>query len=118
MNASMRAPILVAALAALVVVLLLGHASLDSAEARNHLETAARQSERLGRLVADLFELSRLESLIKRMADIVGAALVLVVTSPLFAAVANFVPIDQGMGHGQGVERIAQLVREHPLARI
>jgi len=43
-------------------LLLLGHASLDSAEARNHLETAARQSERLGRLVADLFELTRLES--------------------------------------------------------
>jgi signal transduction histidine kinase len=40
-------------------LLLLGHASLDSAEARNHLETAARQSERLGRLVADLFELTR-----------------------------------------------------------
>ena len=43
-------------------LLLLGHASLDSAEARNHLETAVRQSERLGRLVADLFELTRLES--------------------------------------------------------
>ena len=43
-------------------LLLLRHASLDSAEARNHLEVAARQSERLGRLVADLFELTRLES--------------------------------------------------------
>jgi signal transduction histidine kinase len=43
-------------------LLLLRHASLDSAEARNHLETAARQSERLGRLVADLFELTRLEA--------------------------------------------------------
>jgi signal transduction histidine kinase len=43
-------------------LLLLGHASLDSAEARNHLETAVRQSERLGRLVADLFELTRLEA--------------------------------------------------------
>ena len=43
-------------------LLLLGHASLASAEARNHLETAVRQSERLGRLVADLFELTRLES--------------------------------------------------------
>ena len=43
-------------------LLLLGQSSLDSAEARNHLETAARQSERLGRLVADLFELSRLEA--------------------------------------------------------
>ena len=43
-------------------LVLLGSASLDSAEARNHLETAARQSERLGRLVADLFELSRLEA--------------------------------------------------------
>jgi signal transduction histidine kinase len=43
-------------------LLLLRHASLDSAEARNHLEVAARQSERLGRLVADLFELTRLEA--------------------------------------------------------
>jgi hypothetical protein len=43
-------------------LLLLRHATLDSAEARNYLETAARQSERLGRLVADLFELTRLEA--------------------------------------------------------
>jgi signal transduction histidine kinase len=43
-------------------LLLLGQASLDSAEARTYLQTAARQSERLGRLVADLFELTRLES--------------------------------------------------------
>jgi signal transduction histidine kinase len=35
---------------------------LSGAEARNYLQTAARQSERLGRLVADLFELTRLEA--------------------------------------------------------
>ena len=43
-------------------LLLLRQDKLDSAEARNYLQTAARQSERLGRLVADLFELTRLES--------------------------------------------------------
>ena len=43
-------------------LLLLRSASLDGAEARNHLETAARQAERLGRLVTDLFELTRLEA--------------------------------------------------------
>jgi len=43
-------------------LLLLREGSLDAAEARNYLETAARQSERLGRLVADLFELTRLEA--------------------------------------------------------
>jgi hypothetical protein len=43
-------------------LLLLRQVPLDSAEARSHLETAARQSERLGRLVADLFELTRLEA--------------------------------------------------------
>jgi signal transduction histidine kinase len=43
-------------------LLLLRQGSLDSAEARNYLETAARQTERLGRLVADLFELTRLEA--------------------------------------------------------
>jgi signal transduction histidine kinase len=42
-------------------LLLLRQDKLDSAEARNYLQTAARQSERLGRLVADLFELTRLE---------------------------------------------------------
>ena len=43
-------------------LLLLQQDRLDGAEARNYLQTAARQSERLGRLVADLFELTRLES--------------------------------------------------------
>jgi len=43
-------------------LLLLRDGSLDAAEARNYLETAARQSERLGRLIADLFELTRLEA--------------------------------------------------------
>jgi signal transduction histidine kinase len=43
-------------------LLLLRQDKLDSAEARNYVQTAARQSERLGRLVADLFELTRLES--------------------------------------------------------
>jgi len=43
-------------------LLLLRQGSLDEAEARNYLETAARQSGRLGRLVADLFELTRLEA--------------------------------------------------------
>ena len=43
-------------------LLLLRHGHLDSAEAHNHLQTAARQSERLARLVGDLFELTRLEA--------------------------------------------------------
>ena len=43
-------------------LLLLRQGELDGAEARNYLQTAARQSERLGRLVADLFELTRLEA--------------------------------------------------------
>ena len=43
-------------------LLLLRQDQLDGAEARNYLQTAARQSERLGRLVADLFELTRLET--------------------------------------------------------
>lgn len=42
-------------------LLLLRQHELDGAEARNYLQTATRQSERLGRLVADLFELTRLE---------------------------------------------------------
>ncbi|MEO6743727.1 MAG: HAMP domain-containing sensor histidine kinase [Caldimonas sp.] len=42
--------------------LLLLRDDLSGAEARNYLQTAARQSERLGRLVADLFELTRLEA--------------------------------------------------------
>lgn len=42
-------------------LLLLRHGSLPAEEERNYLETAVRHSERLGRLVDDLFELSRLE---------------------------------------------------------
>jgi signal transduction histidine kinase len=42
--------------------LLLLRDDLSGAEARNYLQTAARQSERLGRLVSDLFELTRLEA--------------------------------------------------------
>jgi len=43
-------------------LLLLRHGSLAPAEERNYLETAVRQSERLGRLVGDLFELTKLEA--------------------------------------------------------
>ncbi|WP_345538517.1 HAMP domain-containing sensor histidine kinase [Variovorax defluvii] len=42
-------------------LLLLRHGSLPPEEERNYLETAVRHSERLGRLVDDLFELSQLE---------------------------------------------------------
>ena len=42
-------------------LLLLRQGSLDAAEERNYLQTAIRQSERLARLVRDLFELTRLE---------------------------------------------------------
>lgn len=43
-------------------LLLLRHGSLEPAEAQNYLQTAARQSERLARLVGDLFELTQLEA--------------------------------------------------------
>lgn len=43
-------------------LLLLRHGSLAAVDERNYLETAVRHSERLGRLVGDLFELTRLES--------------------------------------------------------
>ncbi len=43
-------------------LLLVRHGSLEPAEAQNYLQTAARHSERLSRLVADLFELARLET--------------------------------------------------------
>ena len=43
-------------------LLLLRHGSLEPAEQRNYLETAARQSERLARLVADLFQLAELDA--------------------------------------------------------
>jgi signal transduction histidine kinase len=42
-------------------LLLLRHGSLPAEEERNYLETAVRHSERLGRLVDDLFALSQLE---------------------------------------------------------
>jgi PAS domain S-box-containing protein len=42
-------------------LLLLRQDRLESAEARNYLQTAVAHSERLGRLVDDLFELTRLE---------------------------------------------------------
>jgi hypothetical protein len=43
-------------------ILLLRHGGLSAAEERNYLEVAARHSERLGRLVGDLFELTKLEA--------------------------------------------------------
>jgi signal transduction histidine kinase len=43
-------------------LLLLRQGELETAEAQNYLRTAARQSERLSRLVADLIELARLEA--------------------------------------------------------
>lgn len=55
----LRTPL--AAMQGYLELLLLRQDSLGSAEARNYLQTATRQSERLGRLVADLFELTRLE---------------------------------------------------------
>jgi signal transduction histidine kinase len=42
--------------------LLMRHGSLDPTEERNYLETAARHSERLGRLVSELFELTKLDA--------------------------------------------------------
>jgi signal transduction histidine kinase len=43
-------------------LLMLREGQLDPAEQRNYLQTAVRQSERLTRLVHDLFELTRLEA--------------------------------------------------------
>lgn len=43
-------------------LLLLGQGSLEPAQARDYLQTAVRQGERLTRLVSDLFELTRLEA--------------------------------------------------------
>jgi len=45
-----------------IELLLLRHGSLEPAEERNYLQTAARQSQRLSRLVGDLFDLTRLEA--------------------------------------------------------
>jgi signal transduction histidine kinase len=56
----LRTPL--ASLQGYLELLLLRQDSLDRAERNNYLQTAVRQSERLARLVRDLFELSRLES--------------------------------------------------------
>jgi PAS domain S-box-containing protein len=56
----LRTPL--AAMQGYLELLLLQHGRLDAAEAHNYLQTAARHSERLGRLVGDLFELARLEA--------------------------------------------------------
>jgi len=56
----LRTPL--AAMQGYIELLLLRHGSLEPAEERNYLQTAARQSEKLGRLVNDLFELTRLEA--------------------------------------------------------
>jgi signal transduction histidine kinase len=45
-----------------IELLLLRHGSLPAAEERNYLQTAARQGEKLTRLLADLFDLTRLEA--------------------------------------------------------
>lgn len=45
-----------------IELLLLRHGSLPPAEERNYLQTAARQGEKLTRLLADLFDLTRLEA--------------------------------------------------------
>lgn len=45
-----------------IELLLMRHGSLEPAEERNYLQTAVRQSERLSRLVGDLFDLTRLEA--------------------------------------------------------
>lgn len=56
----LRTPL--ASLQGYLELLLLQHERLAPAEARNYLETAARQGERLSRLVVDLFDLARLEA--------------------------------------------------------
>jgi PAS domain S-box-containing protein len=55
----LRTPL--ASLQGYLELMLLRQGQLDGAEARNYLHTAVRQSERLTRLVNDLFEWSRLE---------------------------------------------------------
>jgi len=56
----LRTPL--AAMQGYIELLLMRHGSLEPAEERNYLQTAARQSEKLGRLVNDLFDLTRLEA--------------------------------------------------------
>jgi len=55
----LRTPL--AAMQGYLELLLLRHANLEPAERHNYLETAARQSERLARLVSDLFQLAELD---------------------------------------------------------
>lgn len=55
----LRTPL--AAMQGYLELLLLRHAELEPAERHNYLETAARQSERLARLVGDLFQLAELD---------------------------------------------------------
>ena len=55
----LRTPL--AAMQGYLELLLLRHANLEPAERHNYLETAARQSERLARLVGDLFQLAELD---------------------------------------------------------
>jgi signal transduction histidine kinase len=55
----LRTPL--AAMQGYLELLLLRQGQLDATEARNYLQTAARQSERLGRLVGDLFDLAQLD---------------------------------------------------------
>ena len=55
----LRTPL--AAMQGYLELLLLRHANLDPTERHNYLETAARQSERLARLVGDLFQLAELD---------------------------------------------------------
>lgn len=56
----LRTPL--AAMQGYIELLLMRHGSLEPAEEPNYLQTAARQSEKLGRLVNDLFDLTRLEA--------------------------------------------------------
>ena len=56
----LRTPL--AAMQGYIELLLMRYGSLEPAEERNYLQTAARQSEKLGRLVNDLFDLTRLEA--------------------------------------------------------
>jgi signal transduction histidine kinase len=60
MSHDLRTPL--ASMQGYLELLLLRDGSLEPAEARNYLQTAARHSVRLARLVRDLFELTRLES--------------------------------------------------------
>lgn len=55
----LRTPL--ASLQGYLELLLLRHGSLEPAEERSYLQIATRHSERLGRLVADLFDLARLD---------------------------------------------------------